>query len=115
MSRTYVIDRAITFGLPPAASPVTERGIPPLAYFYGRGTDIEPINLAFENTTEEKLWIQDDAIDPRGKIVPQDYLAGFWIRRKGALKAKPSVGKGIEVVLYAVGGGYITGETFTTE
>lgn len=89
---------------------MTERAIPPLAYFYGRGTDIEPVNLAFENAKEEKLWIQDDAIDPRGKIVPQDYLAGFWIRRKGAAKAKPTEGKGIEVVLYAVGGGYITGE-----
>lgn len=111
---------AITFGLPPSQSPVTERGVPLLArLWYGRGTAMQPVDLAFASKEEENRWIGGEAVDPSGSIVPQKYLAGFWIRSKTKAGPAPtsttvesSAAKSSElpeVVLYLVGGGYITG------
>lgn len=121
--------RAVTFGLPPVASPVTDRGVPLLArLWYGRRTVIEPVNLAFSDVQEERRWVQDEARDESGKIVSQEYLAGFWIKadhRSSVAQASmnangrkfyenghfhaPSSTREVQVVLYIVGGGYITG------
>lgn len=69
---------------------------------------MQPTNAAFSSKEEESKWIQDEAVDPAGLIRPQDNLAAFWIRSKSA-KEEPRK-EGIEVVLYLVGGGYITGK-----
>ena len=68
-------------------------------------------NAGFPNKSEEKKWIQDEAIDPAGVIKPQEYLAAFWIR-SNATTAEPREGS-IQVVMYLVGGGYITGDFST--
>jgi len=65
------------------------------------------VNAAFSSKEEEERWIQDEAVDPAGIIRPQDYLAAFWIKSK-MVKGEPKQ-CGIEVVMYLVGGGYITG------
>jgi acetyl esterase/lipase len=72
---------------------------------------MKPVDLAFASKNEEKRWIKEEAVDPSGKIVPQKFLAGFWIKSKTA--SRPSMSSKTrrqpEVVLYLVGGGYITG------
>lgn len=102
--------RAITFGLPPSASPVTERGIPLLAHFYGRGTAIVPVDCAFASEREEGQWIRGAAHDPAGLVKPQRQLPGFWIRSNQCSTGKEvDTQNSVDVVLYLVGGGYITG------
>lgn len=68
---------------------------------------MDPFNAAFEDSEEERKWVKDEAVDPAGMIKSQDYLAAFWIRARGIVE-KPRE-DGIEVVMYLVGGGYITG------
>lgn len=68
-----------------------------------------PVDAAFLDEHQEAKWIQDEAVDPAGIIRPQKYLPAFWIRSKAA-KAE-SIEGGTEVVMYLVGGGYITGES----
>lgn len=86
-----------------------DRNIPiPAKLWYGRGTDIQPVNACFSSKEEEDKWISDGAVDPAGIIKPQDYLAAFWIRSKAPKEEAKK--DGIEVVMYLVGGGYITGE-----
>ena len=86
---------------------------------------MRPVDLAFASKEEENRWITNEAVDPSGKIVPQEYLAGFWIKRKNTQAHRltsesqsmsedtppvSNTGRGSpEVVLYLVGGGYITG------
>lgn len=69
---------------------------------------MQPVNVSFANKQEEQKWVQDEAVDPAGRIMPQGYLAAFWIRSKVALQSTPRE-TGLQVVLYLVGGGYITG------
>lgn len=98
----------MTFGLPPPSTPLDDRSIPiPAKLWYSRGTSIQPTNAAFSSKEEEDKWIQDESVDPAGLIRPQDYLAAFWIKSNN-IKKEPQQG-GIEVVMYLVGGGYITG------
>lgn len=71
-----------------------------------------PVDLSFQNSEEEKEWIQGDAIDPAGTILPQKKLPGFWITRTQP-PIPPSTkeeNNSVEVVYYIVGGGYITGQ-----
>ena len=68
---------------------------------------MQPTNAAFASKEEEHKWIQDEAVDPAGIIRPQDYLAAFWIKSTSGKKEAQS--GGIEVIMYLVGGGYITG------
>lgn len=101
-------NRSVTFGLPPPSTPLDDRSIPiPAKLWYSRGTSIQPTNAAFPTEEEEEKWIQDEAVDPAGIIRPQDYLAAFWIKSNN-VKKEPQQGA-IEVVMYLVGGGYITG------
>ena len=107
--------RSVTFGLPPAASPLDEEGITfPARWWYGRGTDIIPVDLSFASSDEGKLWIQDEAVDPAGIAMPQAHLPGFWIAAKSIKQAKPDRYENVQVVLYIVGGGYITGKMSLT-
>lgn len=69
---------------------------------------MQPVNAAFASKEEEGKWIKEEAIDPAGIIKSQDYLAAFWIRSKNP--KQESKKDGIEVVMYLVGGGYITGK-----
>ena len=103
--------RSVTFGLPPAASPLDEEGITfPARWWYGRGTDIIPVDLSFASSDEGKLWIQDEAVDPAGIAMPQAHLPGFWVTAKDTTQAKPDQYEKVQIVLYIVGGGYITGK-----
>lgn len=68
---------------------------------------MQPTNAAFASKEEEEKWMKDEAVDPAGISRPQQYLAGFWIKSND-VKDDHREG-GIEVVMYLVGGGYITG------
>lgn len=104
-----IVTRSVTFGLPPPSTAVDDRNITlPAKVWYGRGTSMQPVNAAFASRNEECKWIQDEAVDPAGIIRPQEYLAAFWIKST-SVKKEPQQG-GIEVVMYLVGGGYITGQ-----
>jgi hypothetical protein len=70
---------------------------------------MKPVNVSFASKEEEHKWIKHEAVDPSGKIRPQDYLAAFWIYSKD-VKEYPVKKEGVEVIMYLVGGGYITGE-----
>ncbi|KAI5476298.1 lipase/esterase [Pseudohyphozyma bogoriensis] len=102
-----------TGGGPPLITPEAERAIPVNTILLERFfPDKHKVAVRVEEAspTGKEAWVEGEAVDPRGVVKPKE-VPLFWLQRDvgdddvGFRRAR----EGEKVVLYLVGGGYVTG------